>query len=272
MQALVRLVVAAAVLGCAISSNAAEIIAHRGASADAPENTLASLKLGFQQGADAGELDIHLSKDGKLVVLHDPDTKRTAGVDKKVVDQTFDELRKLDVGGFGNWQGKGFTEKIPTLDEALALVPKGKKMFIEIKCKNEALPALEQSLRRSQLSPDQTVIITFHYEVAEAAKKKFPDREVYFLHDYKEDKETGKFPDVNELIAKAKAARLTGLNLNYRFPLDKPTVDRIHAAGLKLYTWTVDDAAKAKQLIDAGVDGVTTNRPAALRREIAAAR
>jgi glycerophosphoryl diester phosphodiesterase len=252
-----------------VTARAAEIVAHRGASADAPENTLASFKLGYAQGADADELDIHLSRDGNIVVLHDVDTKRTAGVDRKVVDQTFEELRKLDVGAFGNWQGKGFAEKIPTLDEVLSLVPKGKKLFIEIKCGTEVLPALEQSLRRAKTTPDQTVIITFGYEVAEAAKRRFPDRQVYWLFDYKPDKATGKYPDVDDLIGKAKAARLDGLNLNEKFPLDAATVAKIHAAGLKLYTWTVDDAAKAQNLIRAGADGVTTNRPAALRRELA---
>lgn len=129
---------------------AAEIIAHRGASADAPENTLAALKLGFEQGADAGELDLHLSSDGKLVIIHDADTKRTAGVDRKVVEQTFDALRRLDVGAFGRWKDKGFAERIPTLDEALALVPADKKMVIEIKVGVEALGPLEQSLRRAK--------------------------------------------------------------------------------------------------------------------------
>src|SRR5688572_20614222 len=230
---------AAAVMVFAVLSapaSAAEIIAHRGASADAPENTLAALKLGYEQGADAGELDVHVSKDGKLVVLHDLDTKRVAGVDGKVADQPFDELRRLDVGGWGDWRGKGFSERIPTLDESLALVPQGRAMFIEIKSKLETLPPLEAALRRSKLAPDQTVIITFHYEVAEAAKKRFPDRAVYWLHDYKEDKQTGKFPDLGELIERAKKAGVDGLNLNHRFPLDKAAVGRVKAAGLKVYT------------------------------------
>ena len=247
---------------------AAEIIAHRGASADAPENTLAAMKLGYEQGADAGELDIHLSSDGKIVVIHDADTKRVAGVEKKVAEQTFDELRRLGVAGWGDWKGKGFAEKVPTLDEMLALVPKGKKILIEIKCKSEALVPLQRSLASSKLSPDQTVIITFHHDVAAAAKKKFPDRQVYWLHDYKQDKDTGRFPELDDLVRKAKQAGVDGLNLNFRFPLDKPAVDRIKAAGLKVYAWTVDDPARARELVDAGVDGVTTNRPGALRREL----
>src|SRR4029079_18162257 len=109
------------------NASAVEIIAHRGASADAPENTVASEKLGYQQGAGGGELDIHLTKDGRIVVIHDYDTKRVAGVERKVVDQTFDEIRRLNAGAWGEWAGRGFNEKIPTLDEILAIVPKGRK-------------------------------------------------------------------------------------------------------------------------------------------------
>jgi glycerophosphoryl diester phosphodiesterase len=251
-------------------SLAVEVIAHRGASYDAPENTVAALKLGFEQGADSGELDLHLSRDGKIVIIHDPDTKRTAGVDRKVVEQTFDELRRLDVGRFGDWAGKGFNERVPTLDECLALVPKGKKMFIEIKCKEEALPPLEAALRKSKLAPDQTVIITFHHDVAAAAKKRFPDRQVYWLHSYNKDKQTGQYPDLGELIRKAKEAGVDGLNLNHNFPLDAANVQKIKSAGLKCYTWTVDDPDKARQLAAAGVDGITTNRPAFIREQLKA--
>ena len=87
---------------------AVEIIGHRGASYDAPENTLASFKLGYQQKADADELDIYLTKDGKIVVMHDANTARTAGVSNKLATSTFDDLRKLDAGQWGKWKGKGF--------------------------------------------------------------------------------------------------------------------------------------------------------------------
>ena len=265
-------IVMCALLAGASRLFAAEIIAHRGASHDAPENTLAAMKLGYEQGADAGELDIHVSKDGKLVVIHDADTKRVAGVDKKVVDQTAAELAALDAGKWGNWAGKGFAEPIPTLDQVFPLVPGGKKLVIEIKSREETLPPLKELLGKSNLKPPQTIIITFHYDVAAAAKKMFPDRKVYWLHDYKEDKQTGRFPDLGDLIQKAKKAGVDGLNLNHNFPLDAAAVKRIKAAGLKLYVWTVDDTAKAKALIEAGADGITTNRPGAMRRELAASR
>src|SRR5512139_3141338 len=100
---------AVAVLATA-STMAIDIVAHRGASADAPENTLAAFKLGYQQNADADECDIYLTKDGKIVVMHDGNTARTSGVTNKIATQTFAQLRKLEVGQWGQWKGRGFSE------------------------------------------------------------------------------------------------------------------------------------------------------------------
>src|SRR5882757_379741 len=83
------------------STFATQIIGHRGASYDAPENTLSSFKLGYEHKADADELDIHLTKDGKVVVNHDYDTKRTGGVTNKIATQTLEELRKFEIGQWG---------------------------------------------------------------------------------------------------------------------------------------------------------------------------
>jgi glycerophosphoryl diester phosphodiesterase len=251
----------------------AHIIAHRGASADAPENTLAAFKLGYAQGADGVELDIHLTKDGRVVAIHDDDTLRVGGVDRKVADQTLAEVRSLNVGKFGHWKGKGMVERVPTLDEALALVPPGKKLYIEIKCGNEILATLADALHATTtVTPQQTVIITFHHDVAQAAKRKFPNREVYWLVEHGKDERTGQHPHLDELIAKANAARADGLNLEHDFPLDQRAVGKIHGAGLKCVVWTLDDPAKARRLISAGVDAITTNRPGMLRRELESAR
>jgi len=248
----------------------AEIIGHRGASAERPENTLSSFKLGYKENADGDELDIHLTKDGKIVVIHDYDTKRVAGVNKKVVDQTFDELRALEIGKFGKWKDKNFSEKIPTLDEVLALIPDGKKLFIEIKVHQEILPALAQTLANSKVKPEQTVIISFNLDAVEGAKKMFPNRKAYWLRSYAKDKKTGKLPDLDEIITQAKQAGLDGLDLDYKFPLDEATIKKIKAAGLECHVWTLDDPVKAKELIKAGVDSITTNQPGTLRKELQA--
>jgi glycerophosphoryl diester phosphodiesterase len=245
---------------------ATQIVGHRGASFDAPENTLSSFKLGYQQKADADELDIHLTKDGKVVVIHDYDTKRTGGVPKKVVEQTLEELRQQDIGKFGKWKEAGFTEKIPLLDEVLPLIPEGRRLFIEIKCGPEVLPELANVLKRGEKKSEQTVIIGFGYDTMKAAKEKFPNLEVNWL--VEKDKKTKEYPKVEDLIAKAKAAKLDGLDMNSGFPIDKEFVNKVHQAGLKLYTWTVDDPEVARREAQAGVDGITSNRPGWMREQL----
>lgn len=246
--------------------SAVEITAHRGASHDAPENTLAALNLAWQQAADAGELDVRLSKDGQIVLLHDDDTKRTTGVPGAVASRTLEELRKLDAGAWKGRKWKG--ERLPTLSEALATLPHGKRMFIEIKCGPEILPRLGPVLQASGKRPEQLVLIGFNYATMQQAKKQFPQSPAYWVVSSKADKKTGKRPDLQELIVKARAARFDGLDLDGNFPLDASSVAQIKAAGLGIYVWTVDDADRAAALVAAGVEGITTNRPGWLRKQL----
>lgn len=246
-----------------------EIIAHRGASFDAPENTLGAFRLGYAQAADAGELDIHLSRDGRIVVIHDADTARTAGIARPVVAQSLDELRTLEAGQWGPWRGSAFAEKIPLLTEVLAVVPAGRRLFIEIKVGPEILPEFARVLQASGVPAPSLPVITFNLEVARAAKRLLPAHEVSWLAAYDQDKQTGRFPDIDRLISQARAAGLDGLDLQANFPIDAAFVQKVRAAGLKLYTWTVDDPAVARGLAAAGVDGITTNRPGWLRGQLA---
>ncbi len=259
---------ALAALLCVASSLSAfgtQIIAHRGASFDAPENTLAALRLGYEQGADACELDCHLSKDGHVVVSHDASTKRATGHDAPIVTQTLAELRALDAG---SWKGARWAgEKIPTLAEALAIVPDGKQLFIEVKCGPEILPALQRDIAASGRPHAQLVIISFNFAVVQQARALLPLIDAYFLASYKRDKEFN-YPRLENLIAKAKSAGLTGLDLAWRFPIDAATVAALREADLKLQVWTVDDPAVARRLAAAGVTGITTNRPAWLRAQL----
>lgn len=247
---------------------ALEIIAHRGASYDAPENTLASFKLGYKQHADANELDIYLTKDGRIVVAHDRDTGRVSGVTNKIETQTFKQLRRLEVGRWGKWKDGRFSEKTPALDEVLARLPRDKRLFIEIKCGPEVLPELERTLRHSRKKPEQIVLIGFSYETMQLAKLKLPQFEVCWL--VGRDKETKAYAPIEELVRKAGEAHLDGLDLESGFPIDASFVRKVHGAGLKLYTWTVDDPVLARTEADAGVDGITTNRPGWLREQLSA--
>jgi glycerophosphoryl diester phosphodiesterase len=250
------------------SVSAVEIIAHRGASHDAPENSLSAMNLAWTQNADGIETDIYLSKDYEIVVMHDKTTKRTGDRDKIISECTWRALKDIDIG---KWKGEQWTgETIPTLDSILATIPKSNKsIFTEIKIQDQRiLSRLEKAMADSGRKPSQLRIITFHYDMAQAAKAYFPKHPVYWLHDYKQDKETKEYPKLEDLIAKAKEARLDGLDLNFKFPIDKEFVKAVHKAGLKLYTWTVDEPEVARAHVKAGVDGITTNRPQFLRDAI----
>jgi len=249
-----------------LTASAVEIVAHRGSSHDAPENTVSSFKLGWEQKADACELDIRLSSDGRIVVIHDTGTKRIASIDKKVSEQTFAELRALDAGSWKGMPWKG--EKIPTLAEALATMPEGKKFFIEVKCGVEAFSEMEQVIKSSGKKPQQLPIITFYPEVATKAKQKFPEHDVLLLYEWKPDKGSDKVMTVDELISKVKEMKLDGVDVGADPIIDAALVKKFKDAGLKFYVWTVDDVETAKKLVSFGVDGITTNRPGWLREQL----
>jgi glycerophosphoryl diester phosphodiesterase len=248
------------------SLHAVDIIGHRGASHDAPENTLASFRLAYEQKADAAELDVYLTRDGQAMVIHDANTKRTTGTDRVVKDSTLAELRELDAGAWKGDQWKG--EKLPTLAEAIATIPDGHRLFLEIKCGPEILPELVRVVKASGKKPAQLPIISFNYDAVKQAKTLLPDHEISFLAGSKSDKTTGQPPSIDDLIAKTKAAGLDGLDLHFGFPIDEALVGKVHAAGLKLYIWTVDDPVVARKLAGAGVDGITTDRPGWLREQL----
>lgn len=246
--------------------SAVEIIAHRGASADAPENTLAAMQLAWQQQADAIELDLWLSKDGRLVVFHDADTKRFEGAPRKIAGLTWEETQQLDVGAWKSPNFKG--ARIPSLASILATIPEGRRAVLEIKCGPEIVPELARVIQASQRLPQQIVVISFNFEALQASKKMFPQMEHYFLHDYKKHAANGSYPVLAPLIIRAQDAGFEGLNLNFNWPIDQKFVGEVKAAGLKLYVWTVDDAAVARRLTEAGVDGLTTNKPQWLREQL----
>jgi glycerophosphoryl diester phosphodiesterase len=246
-----------------------EVIAHRGASAEAPENTLPAFRLGWQQG-DACELDIHLTKDGQIAVIHDATTKRTAGLDKPVAEQTLEELKALDAGGWKSPKYAG--EKIPTLKEALDLLPEKKRLYIEVKCGPEVLPELKRTLEAFPGKSGQLTIIGFSRETMAEAKRLLPSLPVYWLASYGKNRQTGAYPDIDKLIASCKAAGLDGLDLNEKFPIDAALVAKVHGAGLKVLTWTVNDPETARTQASAGVDGITTDRPHELKAQLSASK
>ncbi|MCA9018966.1 MAG: glycerophosphodiester phosphodiesterase, partial [Planctomycetaceae bacterium] len=194
--------------------SAVEIIGYRGASYDAPENTLASVNLAWQRNADAVEIDIYLTKDGKIVAYHDKTTKRIGGRDQAVNEQTLAELQTLDVGAWKNEKYK--EERIPTLSQILKTIPAGKRLFIEIKCGPEVLPQLKQELAAAGNTSAQTALIGFDYETMQQAKQLLPELKSYWVFKVKQDKKTGKWEhDANYFIQKANAAQLDGLDIGF---------------------------------------------------------
>ncbi|MDI6451027.1 glycerophosphodiester phosphodiesterase [Anaerobaca lacustris] len=264
----IGLLLAALLLSAGCTSKM-EIIAHRGASYLAPENTVASAKLAWEKNADAVEVDVYLSADEQVVVIHDRTTKRTAGEELDVAASTTELLRRLDVGSFKDTAYTG--ERIPVLEEIIETLPVGKRLFVEIKCGPEILPALErivaESGRRSQI-----VIIGFSLETVTASKQLMPDLPTYWLVGTKKDEQTEQWiPHDKGLADQAAAAGLDGLNVHWA-GVTREFARSVRKAGMGLYVWTVNDSAEAARLAKLGIDGLTTDRPGWLRDELAGAK
>ncbi len=236
-------------------------IAHRGASHEAPENTLAAVDLAWQQDADAVEIDVRFTGDGRIVLMHDQTTGRTCDRDLEVAAATYDDLCQLDAG---RWKGSRWSEEpVPLLEQVLASVPEGKKLVIEIKSGPEIVPALAEVVRGSGKAPGQVELIAFSLEVLKAARGELPDIAMYWLGNLAAESA----PALEQWIRRACEAHLTGLDLHAGMEITAEAVERMQAAGLKVYVWTVDDPARARELVAAGVDGITSNRAAWLRKE-----
>jgi glycerophosphoryl diester phosphodiesterase len=246
-----------------------KIIAHRGDSRLAPENTLAAIRLAWERAADLVEIDLHLTRDGHPVVIHDPSTKRTTGKNWIVKNRTLRELKTLDAGRWKHpeWE----SETIPTLEEALTATPAGKTLLLEIKCGMEILTPLADIFSRSA-TPSHAVALTgFDLDVMREAKTRFPNLTAYWnaaVRSFSTPNRRARA--IADLTQKARQAHLNGLCLRHNPAIDRASVDRVHAEGLKLFVWTVDSIATARVLAAHGADGIVTNCPGHLRARLAA--
>ena len=247
---------------------AVELVAHRGESFDAPENTLAAFDLAWERDVTTIELDVHLTGDGRAILSHDANARRTTGVDRLIRQSTVEELRALDAG---RWKGERWAgEKMPTLEEALAGIPPGRRCFIEIKEGPEAVPAVARAIEQAAKAPGQLVIISFNAETVAESKRRLPSIPALYLSSFRRDSTTGAWsPTVDELIATARRTGADGLDLSINGPVDAAFVERVKAAGLEMHVWTIDDPTVALRMARAGVDGITTNRAAWLRDQLA---
>lgn len=243
------------------------IVAHRGESYLAPENTLASVNLAWELGDHTAEIDCHLTADGKLAVIHDATTKRCGDKDLTVRNVTFAELQQVDVG---SWKGaKWAGERIPSLEQVLATVPEGRHLLIEIKVGPEAVPALRKAIESCGKPSSQFTVISFNAATIAEVKKTMPHQRAYWISGLKQDKQTGVWsPTVDELIATAKACKADGLCIQGREPVDQAFVKKVQAAGLVVNVWTINTLEEVQRYLSYGVDSVTSDRNAWIRGQL----
>ena len=253
------------------SSEAPMIIAHRGASGVAPENTMEAFNLAWKLGADGVEGDFHLTHDGHIVAIHDANTSKVSGgkVNLLVKKVKLQELQSIDVG---SWKDEKYASaRIPTLEEVIDSLPKGRKFFIEIKCGPEIMGPLTRVLvPRLEKIPEltnQISFIAFDYQVIKACRKKWPKIEANFLESYEKNKATGKWvPDKNELFKTLKKSLASGIGTQAnKEVIDLDFVNYLRELRLTFHCWTINDIETARHFRDLGVDSTPTDFPKRIR-------
>ena len=251
---------------CCLTLQAQEalVVAHRGASKDAPENTIPAFELAWQQGADAIEGDFHLSHDGHIVCVHDKNTKEVANRNLVIKDSTWDELKTLDVGARHGEKFKGVG--IPRIADVFATVPVGKKIYIEVKCGVEIVTKLLEEIQKSGLKQEQIIVISFHKEVISEIKAKAPQFKAYWLVSFKRRFGTTR-PSHREVLADLEQINADGLSSSKNH-VDDAFIRKVIDRGFEHHVWTVDDAATAKRFQQWGTRSITTNVPGVIKQEL----
>mgnify|MGYP003715598337 CR=1 FL=1 len=240
-------------------SNATLPIAHRGASAYAPENTLSAIRKAIELKVKHIEIDVHMTKDGEVVAIHDSSIDRTSNGEGEVKNHTLADLKKLD---FGSWFSSKFAgEKIPTLKEILELTGNDSIVIIELKEGNTKYPGIEEKIVAlvSELGLSKNVILkSFDYKLLNNFEKLAPEIERLYctfggtswitLDNWL------RFKDIFE-----------GANFQYlqvhRFFITKGLVQRAHSKGIKLVVWDVHDKASMEAYKNIGFDFIESNNP-----------
>ena len=240
-----------------------KIIAHRGASFDAPENTIAAFELGFEQNSDGIEGDFHLSSDNIIICMHDGTSKRTADKDITIKESSLEEIKKLDAG---SWKDEKWTgERVPTLKETLNVLSGDKVIYIEIKSEPSIVPCLKEVIEDSNLNPENINIISFNAEAIRDFKKAMPEFKAFWLTGFKQNEETGCLhPSPQELLNKLIEINADGVDCNAHECVNEEYVSVLRDAGMELHVWTIDNIETAKRFQKLGFDSITTNKPALL--------
>jgi len=240
------------------------IVAHRGASFDAPENTLAAFGRAWELGVECVELDVHATRDGETVVIHDDSTKRTGGRDRPVADQTLAELRELDVGA---WKSAAYAgEKIPTIGEVRSAAPTGRTVFVEIKSPAATAPTIARAIAAADprphgggvalqgIEPDALAALAAELPWAPAYWTAFPPS------DDSDPEHPIIYPYPTRVVAEDKRRGFAGLALLHEAVTDELLAEAA-AAGLSIDVWTVNDRPTIAAWQARGVRWIETDRP-----------
>lgn len=259
-------------LSCAFATNASfgeqtpKLIAHRGASANAPENTLSAFRLAWEQGAEGIEGDFYLTADGHVVCIHDDTTKRTANKNLSVKKSTLAELRALDYGSWKDPKFKG--EKIPLLSEILDELPPGKWFFLEIKDSPRIVKSIADIFVKIQPDKDRVILICFSKEVVKACRETIPEYRACLISSLDGFSRKGR-PE--SYLADVESSGSQGLSYKESAPVTRDWLAKARGKDGVLMTWTVDTRDAALRAASLGADFIATNRPGALRAELGSA-
>ncbi|MGX5677448.1 glycerophosphodiester phosphodiesterase [Bacillus toyonensis] len=241
-------------------SNHIKNIAHRGASAYAPEHTIAAYKLGQQLKEDYIEIDLQMTKDGHLLAMHDETVNRTTNGKGLVKEHTLEEMKQLNVGSFFNEKYPNLAKKefenakVPKLKEIIEMFGHNANYYIETKSPDE-YPGMEEKLleiiKYYQIS-DKVIIQSFSEESLQKIHSLHANIPLVQLLSYQ------KSVQLNELEIEKYKTYCIGLGMNYKY-IDSAYVKKIKKHGLEVHPFTVDNEKDMKKLLSWGVDGMFTN-------------
>jgi glycerophosphoryl diester phosphodiesterase len=233
-----------------------KMIAHRGASFIAPENTLAAFRLAWELGADAVETDIRLTRDNRIMCIHDENTSRTTGEDHVVAETDSAILRQLNAGWIKGEKYAG--EKIPFLEEVIQEIPYCMELVIELKRGTEVIPFLYDIIKEHG-KEKRFSFISFNFLTLREVKRTFRKIPCYWLC----SNEKLLFRNFRSV----KMAKFQGFNLFYSIVTNE-AIERAESSGLEIFSWTVDSPQEASRLISLGVKGIATNRIGWLKNQL----
>lgn len=228
--------------------------AHRGSLTEAPENTLSAMKKALDHRAKAIELDVQLTKDGHMVVVHDQKlTRFNPNYPNWIKEYTLEEIKSIDIGSSFSKEYAG--ESLATFEEILSIIPRDVLLNVEIKNIPIIYEGIEETLIRALEEHDRLdniIISSFDHAALEKVQELAPNLPLGLLLYYR-------------ILKPWEYAKNSGLNLSSVHPhysyTDQELIDEFHKLGLKVYPYTVSDMATYEKLISLGVDGVFSNNP-----------